>query len=31
MGVVLKKIEQVFDIEYAQMIENEMFSKAFPW
>ena len=31
MGMVLKKIEQVFDIEYAQIIENEMFSKDFPW
>ena len=31
MGVVLTKIEQVFDVEYAQTIENEMLSKEFPW
>lgn len=31
MGMAIKKIEQVFDIEYAQKIENEMFSKVFPW
>lgn len=31
MGVGLKRIEQVFNTEYAQTIEDEMFSKDFPW